>query len=275
MAIEQQARPLRTGAPSPHGPAVTITRRAADNLRAGSVWVYRSEVENVTPALTPGALVTVLDGRGLPLGSALFSSASQITLRLVSTEPALSREAYLAQLAERVEAALDLREKLSPGTARRLIFSEADQLPGIIADQYHDLVILQLLTQGTGPGGRPRHAHPGPARTPRPGHDPRAARPAHPRRRRPAPHLRRAAVRRSRRPAARHHLQPERDPLRVRQHVRPEDRSVPRPASELRRRSRLCAWKGARRLHLPGRVRAAPGADLRARHRRRRQHVRA
>ncbi len=153
-----QLSPFRIGQPHPQGPAAIITRRAADNLRQGGLWVYRTDVEQLLPApgtITPepGSLVTLLDARGIPLGSALFSSASQITLRLVSPTPALTREAYLADVAQRTHAALDLREKLAPITpennAHRLIFSEADQLPGIVADRYNDLIVLQLLTQGT------------------------------------------------------------------------------------------------------------------------------
>jgi 23S rRNA (cytosine1962-C5)-methyltransferase len=151
-------RALRTVAAQPHGPAATITRRAADRLRSGHLWVYRSDVESLVPPLgaievEPGALVTVTDSRSIPLGTALYSAASQITLRLVSPEAAFTRPAYLAQLRERVTAALALRDELAPqspeNNACRLIFSEADNLPGIIADRYNDLVILQLLTQGT------------------------------------------------------------------------------------------------------------------------------
>jgi 23S rRNA (cytosine1962-C5)-methyltransferase len=135
-----------------------ITRRAADRLREGAVWVYRSEIEQVRPApnsaeVAGGALVTVLDGRGIPLGSATFSAASQITLRLVSATAGLGREQYMELISERVHAALTLRERLAPvserDNAHRLIFSEADELPGIVADRYNDLVILQLLTQTT------------------------------------------------------------------------------------------------------------------------------
>ncbi|MCU1225635.1 MAG: hypothetical protein JWQ42_3728 [Edaphobacter sp.] len=100
-----------------------------------------------------GALVTVTDSRGIPLGTALYSAASQIALRMVSSEAAVTRDAYLQQLRERVIAALALRDELAPESmendACRLIFSEADALPGIVADRYNDLVILQLLTQGT------------------------------------------------------------------------------------------------------------------------------
>jgi hypothetical protein len=57
--------PLKYGSPHPQGPAAIVTRRSADRLRSGSVWVYRSEVEQLLPAenekaIPPGALVTVL-----------------------------------------------------------------------------------------------------------------------------------------------------------------------------------------------------------------------
>jgi 23S rRNA (cytosine1962-C5)-methyltransferase len=100
-----------------------------------------------------GALVTVMDSRGIPLGTGLYSSASQIAVRMVAVEAAVTRAAYLEQVRERVGAALALRDEVAPESmeddACRLIFSEADGLPGIIADRYNNLVILQLLTQGT------------------------------------------------------------------------------------------------------------------------------
>jgi len=148
----------RVATAQPHGPAAVITRRAADRLRAGHLWVYRSDVESLVPPMeaaeiAAGALVTVTDSRGIPLGTALYSAASQIALRMVSSEAAVTRDAYLQQLRERVTAALALRDELAPESmendACRLIFSEADGLPGIVADRYNDLVILQLLTQGT------------------------------------------------------------------------------------------------------------------------------
>jgi 23S rRNA (cytosine1962-C5)-methyltransferase len=104
-------------------------------------------------SVKPGAVVTVLDQRGIPLGSAIYSAASQITLRMVSGDAAIGRAGYLAVVAERALAALALRRELAPQTAEndgcRLIFSEADGLPGIVADRYNDVIVLQLLTQGT------------------------------------------------------------------------------------------------------------------------------
>lgn len=136
-------------------PTLRITRRASDRLRSGHLWVYRTDLEapQASSTFEPGALVTVTDSREIPLGTALYSSASQIVARLVSRTPALSRTQYLKDLRTRVDAALLLRQTLAPVTAstnaQRLIFSEADDLPGIVADRYNDLVLLQLLIQGT------------------------------------------------------------------------------------------------------------------------------
>jgi 23S rRNA (cytosine1962-C5)-methyltransferase len=142
-------------------PTLRITRRAADRLRAGHLWVYRTDVEGQgAGTLEAGQLVTVTDSREIPLGTALYSSASQIAARLVSRTPALSRAHYLADVRSRIDAALLLRRQLglvvseggagaTANNAYRLVFAEADDLPGIIADRYNDLVLLQLLTQGT------------------------------------------------------------------------------------------------------------------------------
>jgi len=143
--------------------AVTVTRRAADKLRAGHLWVYRSDVQALGSAgggdsggagePDRGALVTVVDGRGVPLGTALYSAGSEIALRMVARVAGLGRERYLESIRGRIAAAIALRDELSPisvgNDARRLIFSEADGLPGIVADQYGDIAVVQLLVQGT------------------------------------------------------------------------------------------------------------------------------
>jgi 23S rRNA (cytosine1962-C5)-methyltransferase len=158
MVKRVEERGPRVVAAQPHGPAAAVTRRAADRLRSGHLWVYRSDVESLVPGvgtteIDGGALVTVMDSRGIPLGTGLYSAASQIAVRMVSAEAALRREAYLEQVRERVVASLALRDEVAPESmendACRLVFSEADGLPGIVADRYNDLVILQLLTQGT------------------------------------------------------------------------------------------------------------------------------
>src|SRR5256886_9924367 len=134
-------------------PIVAISRRGADRLRAGHVWVYRSDI--VDPkGVQPGALVTVQElsdksvrpTRPRLLGSALYSTASQIALRMISPHPVGDLDHLLR---ERIQWALDYRERFVRDTnAYRVIFSEGDFLPGLIVDKYNDLLSLQLLTQG-------------------------------------------------------------------------------------------------------------------------------
>ncbi len=136
-----------------------IARRAADRLRAGHLWVYRSDLvsEGDVAGLEPGALADVADPGGKLLGTALYSSASQIMLRLVSPQAGLDRPAYLEAMRARVREAFLRRRAVAPlhrepgeeTSAQRLLFSEADAVPGIVADRYNNLVIVQLLIQGT------------------------------------------------------------------------------------------------------------------------------
>ena len=128
-----------------------INRRAADRLRDGYLWVYASDIEslNVLNVDHPPALLPVADSRGLLLGTALYSPTSQIALRLVSRE-ALDEPAWLELLAARLREAIHRRKRLltDDTDSCRLCFSEADQLPGLVADKYGNLVILQLLAKG-------------------------------------------------------------------------------------------------------------------------------
>src|SRR5437588_2028927 len=128
-------------------PQIRITDRAAARLRAGHSWVYQSDITG-TDQLPPGSLVHVLDHKGKPLGSALYSSSSQITLRLLARER-LSSEAELLQLfRQRAQQAVGYRRRVvNNSDAYRVIFSEADQLPGLIVDCYNDVFTLQVLTQ--------------------------------------------------------------------------------------------------------------------------------
>jgi 23S rRNA (cytosine1962-C5)-methyltransferase len=139
----------RTGSISA-GFGAKINRRAADRLRGGYLWVYASDIESVElPAGDPPALVPVADSRGLLLGTALYSPTSQITLRMVSRS-GIDEAMWLELLEARLRAAINRRKPLldEKTDACRLCFSEADELPGLVADKYGDLVILQLLTRG-------------------------------------------------------------------------------------------------------------------------------
>jgi 23S rRNA (cytosine1962-C5)-methyltransferase len=128
-------------------PQITINSRAATRLRSGHLWVYESDVVNRDHA-RPGALVHVMDHKGKPLGSAIHSSSSQIVLRLLTRERLSSEEELLQLARQRLQDAVEYRHRIAHDTnAYRVVFSEADRLPGLIVDRYNDVYTLQVLTQ--------------------------------------------------------------------------------------------------------------------------------
>ena len=126
---------------------VVINDRAAGRLRAGHVWVYASDVLSDGSA-EPGALVHVVNTKGKLLGSAIFSSSSQIKVRLLSRDAITSEDELLELLRARLSEAVSYRQRIVQETnAYRLVFSEGDRLPGLIIDRYNDVFTLQVLTQ--------------------------------------------------------------------------------------------------------------------------------
>jgi 23S rRNA (cytosine1962-C5)-methyltransferase len=128
----------------PKVPVVKISPRGATRLKSGHVWVYRSDIVSADGA-APGSLVAVTDHRGKALGTALYSSSSQIAIRMLSREPVGDLAGLIRQ---RIADAISYREPIVRDTdAYRVVFSEADFLPGLIVDRYNDILSLQILTQ--------------------------------------------------------------------------------------------------------------------------------
>jgi 23S rRNA (cytosine1962-C5)-methyltransferase len=129
---------------SASGFTVRVSPRGASRLKDGHVWVYRSDIVSAD-GVPAGSLVSVVDHRGQFLGSALYSSSSQIAIRLISPEPVADFPELLRQ---RIADAIAYREPIIHDTnAYRVVFSEADFLPGLIVDRYNDIVSMQILTQ--------------------------------------------------------------------------------------------------------------------------------
>ncbi len=129
---------------------VRISRRASDRIRAGHLWVYASDIESLEtgPDEHP-PLLPVADNRGILLGTALFSPASQIALRLVARTP-VDEAVWLSLFEARLRAAIARRRPLltAQSDSCRLVFSEADELPGLVIDKYANLLLVQRLTRG-------------------------------------------------------------------------------------------------------------------------------
>ena len=124
---------------------VTISDRGAGRILGGHLWVYRTDVLESARA-EPGSIVRVQDRRRRYLGQALYSSKSQIALRLVARERRPFDRTFLA---ERISTAGRYRETIGAGAgALRLVASEGDLLPSLTIDRYGDCLVLQTLSQG-------------------------------------------------------------------------------------------------------------------------------
>lgn len=122
-----------------------ISRKGEARVRRGHPWIFRSDIEHAERA-DPGALVRVVGPRGQPLGFALYSSLSEIRLRMVARGDALATD----WLERRLAAAIAWRQVVAPGVeACRLVHAEGDGLPGLIVDRYGDHLVIQTLSQAT------------------------------------------------------------------------------------------------------------------------------
>ena len=124
---------------------VVISSRGVERILSGHPWIYRSDVVDASGA-EPGAVVELVDRRKRFWGQALYSSKSQIALRLLTREPRPFDRAFLA---ERIRAAADYRKNIAKGAqAYRLVAAEGDLLPSLVIDRYGECFVVQTLSQG-------------------------------------------------------------------------------------------------------------------------------
>lgn len=129
-------------------PVVHVINGRQKKLLQGHPWVYGNEIERVEGEPQDGGLVSVVDFRGRYMGTGFYNSRSLITVRLLTHR---QEEITDALIASRVRAACDYRRFIlrREGTdSCRLIYGEADRLPGVICDCFGGVVVLQILALG-------------------------------------------------------------------------------------------------------------------------------
>lgn len=130
-------------------PSIRLKTREDRRLRAGHLWIYSNEIDcEATPlaAFEPGDVVRVEGANRRPLGVGYVNPRSLISVRMLSFEA--NAEIGREFLAQRLQAALAWRERLHAEPYYRLVFGEADGLPGLVVDRYGDDLVVQITTAG-------------------------------------------------------------------------------------------------------------------------------
>jgi 23S rRNA (cytosine1962-C5)-methyltransferase len=130
-------------------PSLRLKKNEERRLKAGHLWVYSNEIDiEQTPLkdFEPGSPVSIEDARGHSLGSGYVNPHSLISARLISRDPRYVLEQSL--ISHRLNIALSLREQCFAQPYYRLVFGEADGLPGLVVDRYGDVLVAQITTAG-------------------------------------------------------------------------------------------------------------------------------
>ena len=125
---------------------VHIKKGEARALKAGGAWIYDNEIDRIEGEFENGDIVTVLDFDGYYLGYGFINTRSKITVRMLSRrKDAVIDEAFLEM---RVRNAWEYRKATVDTSSCRIIFGEADFLPGIVIDKFSDVLVVESLALG-------------------------------------------------------------------------------------------------------------------------------
>ena len=124
----------------------TLNKGEGRAFKAGGAWIYDNEIESVMGHFEDGDLVMVRDFDGYGLGKGFINRHSKIRIRMMTRNP--EQEIDQAFLRTRVKAAWEYRKKTVDTSSCRVIFGEADWLPGIVVDKFSDVLVVQALALG-------------------------------------------------------------------------------------------------------------------------------
>lgn len=129
-----------------HDTIVTLKKGEGRTLKAGGAWVYDNEIDSIVGTFEDGDIVTVHDFDGYFMGYGFINRKSKITIRIMSRykEHPITEEF----LKERVRAAWEYRKQVIDTSSCRIIFGEADWLPGLVVDKFADVLVVESLALG-------------------------------------------------------------------------------------------------------------------------------
>lgn len=130
-------------------PKITVTKKAEDSVRAGHPWVYADEITCITQTPENGALVDVVSQKGRYLGTGFYNEVSKIRVRILSSN---ANDKFDTQFwRRRIAYALDYRRTVMGDDFNccRLIFGEADGIPGMTCDRFDTVLSVEIACLGT------------------------------------------------------------------------------------------------------------------------------
>ena len=125
---------------------VTLKKGEGRMLKSGGLWIFDNEIGSVSGGFENGDIVAVHDFDGYGLGKGFINQNSKIRVRMLTRNH--SQEIDDAFLRMRVQNAWDYRKKVSDTGSCRIIFGEADFLPGLVVDKFSDVLVVQSLALG-------------------------------------------------------------------------------------------------------------------------------
>lgn len=126
--------------------AVILKKGEGRLLKSGGAWVFDNEIAKVEGAFLNGGIVEVRDFDGYPLGKGYINTRSKIRVRILTRK--MEEEIDSAFFRRRLQAAWDYRKRTVDTSSCRIVFGEADFLPGITIDKYEDVLVVEALTLG-------------------------------------------------------------------------------------------------------------------------------
>ena len=126
--------------------AVILKKGEGRTLKAGGAWIFDNEIDKVEGAPEDGSLVEVRDFDGYGMGTGFYNSRSKIRVRMMSRKAGQVIDRDFLRM--RVQNAWDYRKKTVDTSSCRIIFGEADFLPGLVVDKFSDVLVVQSLALG-------------------------------------------------------------------------------------------------------------------------------
>ena len=125
---------------------VTLKKGEGRLLKSGGMWIFDNEIDSIMGSFENGDIVLVHDFDGYPMGRGFINTNSKITVRLMTRDENVEINEEL--LEKRVRDAWEYRKKVVDISSCRLIFAEADFLPGLVVDKFSDVLVVQSLALG-------------------------------------------------------------------------------------------------------------------------------